>query len=454
MCAFGESRMSRGSSARAMRDGSSAAAPSTDEREPLGSPLGFRSREFQAALEDIDPVRRVIKSASPFRRPMGDVAPAKPPDVLESPIAKRGLAVPSPSVAAAADDLRPVTPRRFFGRLTASAVAATQVEQQPAGLGAAVGSPTSASVYDARALDADARGDGEPLRSPRGRSAPASKFGRVAVGEVAADAHGVEAGPDDPSNYAQYTEYTQQGQQVGYGDSRGAAAMSPRGNTRGTSAPLQRIVPVPPAAQASERGHVHSAPATRAGVDAHAAAGGGAWSVGSGVGSTDTPSDGEKSAGSGFFASLFGGLIGGRKTSTLVARGRSAPAKTAPAAGTAHATADSAASRPPSQDALTHMHHLHRGRAVPTSAPESRRDAVQLPASRIPHPPSSPSPRPAALAGGAVAGWLGSGEGGGGRGLAPQHRPAGAAGHVPRARCLASPSCRVRVSRAGGLGAR
>ena len=431
-----------------MRDGSTAAAPSTDERQPLGSPVGFRSREFQSALQDIDPPSRVIKSASPFRRQMGDVAPAKPPDVLESPIAKRQLAVPAPAVAAAAD-LRPqITPHRF-GRLSASAVATTQVEQQSAGLGTVL-SPraTSASVYEARALEADALGGGEPLRSPRGRSAPA--FGRVAVGEVAADAHGVEAGPDDPSNYAQYTEYTQQGQQVGDGEARGTAAMSPRGKgTRGTSAPLQRIVPVPPAAQASERGHVHSAPATRAGVDAHASAGGGGAeggadddrSVGSGgMGSTDTPSDGKKSAGSGFFSSLFGGLMGGRKTSTLVARGRSAPTKTAPAAAAAHATADSAASRPPSQDAVTHM---HRGRAVPTSAPESRRDAVlmassgnpgatrittartqhqsrppstksQLPASHIPHPPSSPSPRPAALAGGAVR--LGSGEGEGGLG--------------------------------------
>jgi hypothetical protein len=280
--------------------------------------------------------------------------------------------------------------------------------------------------------------------------------------------HDTQAAPDDPANYAQYTEYTQQGQQVGGGG----------GGARGTSAPVQRNVPVVlPAAQAPERALVHSAPANRAGVGAEAAVpvagaaagGGGAGGADDGIrvhsatGSSASSGNGKKSAGSGFFSSLFGGLMGGQKAA-LFSRGRSAPVPAVPD------TAEAGASRPPAgQEAVP---PTQRGRAGPTSAPEARRDAAGVPAMlssgvlltasasrtnaashsrpassksqaaagpRIPHPPLSPSP--AVLAGGTDR--PGSG-GGGGRPV-----PSSAKGSGSRATSTLS---RIAEQHAAGTG--
>jgi hypothetical protein len=364
------------------------------EREPLGSPLGFRANDFEVSLRDIDPPMPKRTSASPFVReePEADRAPAPVrkldpgnPDVA---VAKRPVSIPPPAEAAVLQQ-RAVTPRRF-GRLSASAVAATRPEEDRAD-----SMPQLGGRFESRVVHTPEEG---AMISPRGRSAPVTRFGRLQAPSAP------ELALDDPEHYSHYEAYTQLSQAAISRQTRELQQLQEeeqhrRQRVRGHSAPVLKPDILQAAAKPADA-RAATVP-HRAGEDGAGAQVGEGEGEGAGEGahyarSSEMSSSGRKSGdskkssgSSGFLASLFG-FMGRRDANNKTPTDDA----TAPAAGATRGRS-APVSRPPGahnaapQEASNDQHtHLHKGRPVPKSAPLSRDGGSGAPALAAPQPTS------------------------------------------------------------------
>jgi len=281
--------------------------------------VALAARDYQASLKDIissNPEKRRQPEYEEVRRQIHQEQEAQ---VLEKEIPARSLTVPLPAVAAELQQ-REVNPRRF-GCLSASAVRATTL---PEALLHSPRSPRAFSVHPARR---EVEAAEVQVQSPRGTSAPATRFGRVSIAAPALAQSLPESTPDDSAHYEQCTEFNQL--QTAQQQRAEVHSASREGGPRITSAPVHNTN-VPQSGW--ERESAHSAPKARTAADVTATV---ATQSQEGVAAhaegvdEEAHSHGKKSSGSGFFSALFGFMGGGaRKDSGLgsasdVVRGRS-----------------------------------------------------------------------------------------------------------------------------------